>query len=179
MGRSRAGRQVRHVRWRCTANVPRPPVPDDSYDPDGYRLVPADPPLTLAQLAALVDPSGSPAWLPATGLVWGRAEFLALPWVSDWMSGWEEGERYCEAVTTRYGDFIPADLAVLEAAALDFQGVETSDREASFVHESHVCGFAGLDDLHLALLALYRDQWIVPLTDGTLAAPRLALAPVG
>lgn len=178
MVRSRAGRQVRHVRWRCTANVSRPPAPDGPYDPDGYRLVPAEPPLTLDQLAALVDPSGSPAWLPAAGLVWARAEFLDLPWVSDWMSGWEEGERYCEAIITRYGDFIPADLAVLEAASVDFQGVETAGREASFVHESHVCGFAGLDDLHLALLTLYRDQWIVPLADGTLAAPRLSLAPV-
>lgn len=178
MVRSRAGRQVRHVRWRCTANVFRPLAPDDPYDPDLYRLVPAEPPLTLAQLAAAVDPAGSPAWLPATGLVWGRAEFLDLPWVADWMSGWEEGERFCDSVLTRYGDFIPADLAVLEAAALDFQGLETADREASFVHAAHVCRFTGLDDLHLALLSLYRDQWVIPLTDGTLVAPRLSLTPV-
>lgn len=178
MVRSRAGRQVRQVRWRCVTGVAHPPALDGAYDPDDYRLVPADPPLTLDQLAAIADPAGAPSWQPASGLVWGRSEFLDLPWVSDWVSGWEEGERYCESVIARYGDFIPADLAVLGAASVDFQGVETAGREASFVHESHVCAFAGMDDLHLALLTLYRDQWIVPLTDGTLAAPRLNLAPV-
>lgn len=178
MGRSRAGRQVRHVRWRCTANA-FPPARDEPYDPALFRLVPAEPPLTLAELAVAVDPSGASSWRPAVGLVWGRSEFLDLPWVSDWMSGWEEGERYCETVLTRYGDFIPADLAVLEAVAIDFQGMETAGHEASFVHESHVCRFAGLDDLHLSLFALYRDQWVVPLTDGTVVAPRLLLVPDG
>ncbi len=177
MGRSRAGRQVRHVRWRCTANAAGFSAPGEPYDPELFRLVPAEPPLTLAELAAAADPSGASTWLPATGLVWGRAEFLGLPWVSDWMADWEEGERYCAEVVARYGDFIPADLAVLEAAAVDFQGMETVGREASFVHEGHVCGFAGLDDLLLSLFSLYRDQWVVPLADGTLVAPRLVLAP--
>ncbi|MCD0451303.1 hypothetical protein LO762_19170 [Actinocorallia sp. API 0066] len=172
MGRSRVGRRVRPL-WRCTGRS----YASRDYDPARYRLAPAEPFLTLAELARAADPEGADAWVPATGLVWDRREFLDQPWVGDWMADWDDGEYFCTMILTRYGDFIPADLAVLEAVAIDFQGIETVGHEASFVHESHVNAFAGVDDLHLALHALYRDQWIVPLTDGTLVAPRLILVP--
>lgn len=173
MGRSWARRQVRQLRWRCTGNSPAPNL--GPYDPALFRLVPAEPCFTLQQLAAAADPTGT--WRPASGLIWSRHEFLDLPWVSDWVADWDDGELYCATILDRYGDYIPADLAVLEAVAADFQGIETFGHEASFVHESHVNGFAEIDDLHLALLALYRDDWIIPLDDGTLASPKLILAP--
>ncbi|GAB3684125.1 hypothetical protein GCM10027589_53490 [Actinocorallia lasiicapitis] len=174
MGRSWTGRQTLRPRWRCTHE--RMPL-GAAYDPDTYRLVPAEPSLTLEQLAAAADPLGGHGWRSAAGLVWNREEFLDLQWVADWAADYEAGERYCWSILERYGDFIPADLAVLEAVSADFQGIETFGHEASFVHECHVHSFAEIDDLHLALLALYRDGWIVPLADGTVVSPRLVLAP--
>ncbi len=133
--------------------------------------------MTLDELRAAAGLPDSAAWSSAAGVVWSRDELLNLPWVAEWRAGWADGELFAARAIDRYGDAIPADTIVMEAVAVDFQGMETVGHEASWVHASHVCDFAGHADLGAALRALYRAGWVVPLLDGTVVAPRLVLRP--
>lgn len=144
-----------------------------------YRLARAVRPVPLERFLADLALRYGTAPRPAAGVLWTRAEFARQQWVAEWAADAPEGERFRDAVLAAHGDRIPADLAVLEALALDFQGIETPGREASWVRESHVLDFAGVTDLSVALHLLYRADWIVPLCDGTVVAPRLVLAPAG
>lgn len=159
-------------RWRCTA---RRHDEYDGYDPGLYRLAEADDPPPLERFLADLELRGGAPLRPAEGLVWSHEEFLDQQWVDEWIADGAEGEFFRDSVIGRYGEKIPADLAILDAHAHDFLGIETADREASWVHERHVTEFAGLDDLREALHLMHQDGWLTTLDDGTVIAPRLRL----
>jgi len=163
----------------CCRALGRGPIPRPyRYDPRGYRLAEAAEPMTLEGLFAAAGLTGPADWAPAPGVLWTREEFLAVPWVAEWRAEWADGELFASFVIDRYGDAIPADVIVLEALTVDFQGIETIGREASWVHELHVHDFTGIGSLRPALHALYRGGWVVPLLDGTVVAPKLILEPI-
>ncbi|MEO5876686.1 MAG: hypothetical protein ABIS86_01355 [Streptosporangiaceae bacterium] len=152
-------------------------VPDVG-DPARYRLVVAASPLSLQEFIATHPPDGPPG-RPVRGKLWSRVEFLDQQWVAEWVAESEDAECFCLGVFERYGAVIPADLVVLDALAEDFQGFETIGREASWVQAAHVRAFTGIRDLREALHLMYRDDWITPLDDGTVIAPRISLEFLG
>lgn len=156
-------------RWRCTSR-------QQTYDPSEYRLTRVSAPPPLEAFLADMERQGGQSLRSAEGIVWSRTEFLAEQWVEEWVAEGTQGECFRDLVFARYGERIPVDLAVIDAHAHDFLGIETIDREASWVHEMHVHTFAGIADLGTALHRLYAESWITPLTDGTVVAPRLRLS---
>jgi hypothetical protein len=140
-----------------------------SYDPARYRLARAPQPAPRAQM---LKKSGARAGYgrghPVTGLIWSQQEFLALPWVRDYLpagglpgSGQDPRGQICG----RYGEKIPADLAVPNA-------------RRSYLEPGHLLAFTGLDDLRQALHDLESQGLLLPLSNGLVLAPGLILEPV-
>jgi hypothetical protein len=163
--------KVGYRRFRCVSST-RGHAPD--IDPARYRLVEAAVPLSLQEFVAIHHPAGHVVQ-SVGGRFWTRAEFLDQQWVAEWVAESDEAEHFCLRLFERYGSMIPADLAVLDALAEDFQGFETIGWEASWVQEMHVQAFTGILDLREALHLMHRQGWVTPLDDGTVIAPRIAL----
>ena len=164
------------------ATEPAPPDlvdEDEFYDPARYRLARAARPVTRTAAIRRHGARGSHGrGRPASGITWNREQFLALPWVENYpsaagMPGSEQDPRgqICE----RYGERIPADLAVLDMAAGDTTVIAVANAPRSYVQPDHLCTFTGLDDIREALHRLYHDGLLVPLSNGLIVAPGLVL----
>lgn len=153
--------------------------PGEFYDPARYRLARTPRPMTRTEL---LKRSGARAkhgrGHPAGGLTWSREEFLALPWVQDYLpAGGAPGSetdprpQICE----RYGEKIPADLAVIDMAADDPTVIAVANASRSYVEPGHLCAFTGLDDTRQALHRLDSERLLIPLSNGLILAPSLIL----
>ena len=110
--------------------------------------------------------------------MWGREEFLALPWVEDYLPagglpGSEQDPR--RQICERYGERIPADLAVIDMAADDITVIAIANAPRSYVEPDHLCTFTGVDDIREALHGLYAEALIIPLSNGLVLAPGFVL----
>ena len=141
------------------------------YDASGYRLIESP---QEAPWDAYWESKGEDT-KPACGLILSTQEFLDLQWVDEFIRMEDNGELFRDTIIERYGDAIPLDMAVVESQILQFTGFETANAGDDLINEEHVCGFAGTTDLSEALHRLYKDGLIVPLSNGLIIAPRLAL----
>jgi len=155
---------------------------DGFYDPDRYRLAQAPRPTPAAQM---LKKSGTRArysrGYPVTGIIWSQDEFLALPWVRDYLPA--DGPPGSEAdprgqICSRYGEKIPADLAVLDMAADDTAVIAVANAPRSYLEPAHLHAFTGLDDLRQALHQLDGQGHLLPLSNGLVLAPGLVLEPL-
>ena len=152
---------------------------DEFYDPARCRLARTARPMTRAAIIKRYGARGDERrGRPVSGIIWSREEFLALPWVEDYLPaggipGSEQDPRgqICE----RYGERIPADLAVLDMAADDTAVIALANTSRSYVQPDHLCTFTGLDDIREALHRLYAEGLVVPLSNGLIVAPGLIL----
>jgi hypothetical protein len=152
---------------------------DEFYDPARYRLARTPRPMTRTEITRRSGVRGyDRRGRPVSGIIWSREEFLALPWVEDYLPagglpGSEKDPRgqICE----RYGERIPADLAVIDMAADDTTVIALANAPRSYVQQDHLCTFAGLDDIREALHHLYDEGLIIPLSNGLILAPSLIL----
>jgi len=90
-------------------------------------------------------------------------EFLALPWVVDYLpAGSLPGSKKDPRgqIYERYGERMPADLAVIDVAADDTAVNALAHAPQSYVQPGHLCTFTGLDDIREALHRLY-DQGLI------------------
>jgi hypothetical protein len=111
---------------------------------------------------------------PVSGITWGREEFLALSWVEDYLPA-DDTQDPRGQICERYGDRIPADLAVLDMAADNTTVIAIANAPRSYVHPDHLRTFTGLDDIRQALHRLYAEGLLVPLSNGLIVAPGLVL----
>jgi hypothetical protein len=164
------------------ATQPGPPdlVDEDGfYDPARYRLARAARPVTRTAAIRRYGARGRQGrGRPASGITWNREQFLALPWVENYpsavgMPGSEQDPR--EQICERYGDRIPADLAVFDMAAGDTTVIAVANAPRSYVQPGHLRTFTGLDDIREALHRLYDEGLLVPLSNGLIVAPGLIL----
>lgn len=155
---------------------------DGFYDPDRYRLARAPRPAPAAQI---LKKAGTRArygrGYPVTGIIWSQDEFLALPWVRDYLPA--DGPPGSEAdprgqIRGRYGEKIPADLAVLDMAADDTDVIAVANAPRSYLDPAHLHAFTGADDLRQALHQLYGQGLLLPLSNGLVLAPGLILEPL-
>jgi len=152
---------------------------DEFYDPARYRLAKAPTPVTRTEITRRSGDRGyGRRGRPVSGIVWSREEFLALPWVEDYLPagglpGSEKDPRgqICE----RYGERIPADLAVIDMAADDTTVIALANAPRSYVQPDHLCTFTGLDGIREALHHLYDQGLIIPLSNGLILGPSLIL----
>jgi len=152
---------------------------DEFYDPARYRLAKAPRPMTRTEITRRSGVRGyGRRGRPVSGIVWSREEFLALPWVEDYLPagglpGSEKDPRgqICE----RYGERIPADLAVIDMAADDTTVITLANAPRSYLQPDHLCTFTGLDDIREALHHLYDQGLIIPLSNGLILSPSLIL----
>jgi hypothetical protein len=79
--------------------------------------------------------------------------------------------RICE----RYGEMIPADLAVIDMAADDTSVIAIANARRSYVEPDHLCTFTGIDDIREALHRLHAEGLLIPLSNGLILAPSLIL----
>jgi hypothetical protein len=161
--------------------VPAKPDLDGSgsYDPARYRLALAPQPAPGAQM---LKKSGTRArygrGYPVTGIIWSQAEFAGLPWVRDYLPA--DGPPGSEAdprgqICSRYGEKIPADLAVLDMAADDIAVIAVANAPRSYLEPAHLHAYTGADDLRRALHQLYGQELLLPLSNGLVLAPGLIL----
>jgi hypothetical protein len=148
---------------------------DEFYDPARYRLARTARAMTRAAIIKRHGARGRERrGRPVSGITWNREEFLALPWVQGYLPVGDMQDprgQICE----RYGDRIPADLAVLDMAAADTTVIAVANAPRSYVHPDHLRTFTGLDDIREALHRLYADGLLVPLSNGLVLAPGLIL----
>jgi hypothetical protein len=96
---------------------------DEFYDPARYRLARTPRPMTRTEILRRSGARGNDGrGHPVSGIIWSREEFLTLPWVEDYLPadgapGSEKDPR--RQICERYGEKIPADLAVIDMAADD------------------------------------------------------------
>ncbi|WP_141703889.1 hypothetical protein [Planobispora rosea] len=153
---------------------PISPVAYDRLAPR-FRLIPIDwqEPPTVEHLVSALQ-LGDEDGTPVNGVIWTAEEFLSLPWVQE-MGVHREGEPdERDLIIERYGDRIPADLAVLDMESRFFGGIAVSNADL-IIEKEHILGFAGVGDLRQALILMHRDGWIVPLANGMIVAPGLFL----
>ena len=155
---------------------------DGFYDPDRYCLALAPRPAPAAQI---LKKAGTRArygrGYPVTGIIWSQDEFLALAWVRDYLPA--DGPPGSEAdprmqICGRYGEKIPADLAVLDMAADDTDVIAVANASRSYLEPAHLHAFTGTDDLRRALDQLYGQELLMPLSNGLVLAPGLILEPM-
>ncbi|GGL48377.1 hypothetical protein [Planomonospora parontospora] len=161
--------------FRIVAPLVTGPSTGDAHRPPRFRLVPLDwqEPPTLEQLVGATDLVGEEE-TPANGLIWSPEEFRNLSWVQELGPDYEGEADERDLIVERYGDQIPADLAVIDMMARFFGGVVVSNDDW-INNEEHVLEFAGVSDLHQALTKMHREGWLTPLTNGILVAPGLFL----
>jgi hypothetical protein len=77
---------------------------------------------------------------PVTGIIWSPEEFMALPWVRDYLpagglpgSGQDPRGQICG----RDGEKIPAELAVLDMAADDTAVIAVANARATYLEPGH------------------------------------------
>ena len=152
---------------------------DEFYDPARYRLARTPRPMTPTGIIRRSGARGSDGrGRPVSGIVWSREEFLALPWVEAYLPaggvpGSEKDPR--GQICARYGEMIPADLAVIDMAADDITVMAIANASRSYVEPDHLCTFTGLDDIREALHRLYGEGLLIPLSNGLILAPGLVL----
>ena len=141
------------------------------YDASRFRLIesPKEAPLDAYRESMGEDTK------PACGRTASVQEFLDLQWVDELIRMEDEGELFRDTILDRYGETIPLDMAVIYSYVLEFPGFETANTGRFSVSEELVCDFAGTPDLSEALHRLYKDNLIVPLSNGIIIAPRLAI----
>ena len=148
---------------------------DEFYDPARYRLARTARPMKRAAIIKRYGSRGTERrGQPASGITWNREEFLALPWVKDYRPAGDMQDppgQICE----RYGDRIPANLAVLDMAVADTTVIAVANAPRSYVQPDHLRTFTGLEDIRQALHRLYDDGLLVPLSNGLIVAPGLIL----
>ena len=94
---------------------------DEFYEPARFRLTKAPRPMTRIEITRRSGVRGyGRQGRPVSGIVWSRDEFLALPWVENYLPagglpGSEKDPR--GQICGRYGERIPADQAVIDMAA--------------------------------------------------------------
>jgi hypothetical protein len=148
---------------------------DEFYDPARYRLARTARPMTRAAIIKRYGAGGGEGrGRQVSGITWNREEFLALPWVEDYLPA-DDMQDPRRQICERYGDRIPADLAVLDMAADNTTVIAVANAPRSYVHPDHLCTFTGLDDVREALHRLYDDGLLVPLGNGLIVAPGLVL----
>jgi hypothetical protein len=113
---------------------------------------------------------------PVSGIIWTLEEFLALPWVEGYLPaggvpGSEKDPR--RQICKRYGENIPADLAVIDMAADDATVIANTCR--SYVEPGHMCALTGLDDIRQALDCLGQRRTPYPLSNVLILTPGLIL----
>jgi hypothetical protein len=146
---------------------------------DPYILAKAPRPMTRTEITRRSGVRGyGRRGRPVSGIVWSREEFLALPWVEDYLPagglpGSEKDPRgqICE----RYGERIPADQGVIDMAADDTAVIALANAPRSYVQPDHLCTFTGLDDIREALHRLYDEGLVIPLSNGCVLGPSLIL----
>ena len=152
-----------------------------SYDPARYRLAPAprpEPPQRMLKNAGARARYGRGH--PVTGIIWSQQEFLALPWVRDYLPaggppGSEQDPR--GQICGRYGEKIPADLAVINMAADDTTVIAIANARRAYLEPGHLRAFTGLDDTFDALHRLHSQGLLLSLSNGLVLAPGLVLEP--
>jgi hypothetical protein len=148
---------------------------DEFYDPARYRLARAARLMTRAAIIKRYGARGGERrGRPVSGITWDRVEFLALPWVEDYRPA-DDMQDPRGQICERYGDRIPADLAVIDMAAGDTAVIAIANAPRSYVQPDHLCTFTGLDDIREALHRLYAQGLLVPLGNGLVLAPGLIL----
>jgi hypothetical protein len=83
-----------------------------------------------------------------------------------------------EQIRGRYGEKIPADLAVLDMAADDTDVIAVANAPRSYLEPAHLHAFTGARDLRQALQELDGQGFLLPLSNGLVLAPCLILEPV-
>ena len=118
---------------------------------------------------------------PVTGIIWSQQEFLTLPWVRAYLpaggppgSGQDPRGQICG----RYGEKIPADLAVIDMATDDTTVIAVANAPRGHLEPVHLRTFADLDDTSHALHQLHGQGLLLPLSNGLVLAPGLILEPV-
>ena len=148
---------------------------DEFYEPARYRLARTARPMTRAAIIKRYGARGGERrGRPVSGITWGQEEFLALAWVEDYLPA-DDTQDPRGQICERYGDRIPADLAVLEMAADDTNVIAVANAPRSYVQPDHLCTLTGLDYIREALHRLYDDGLLVPLGNGLIVAPGLIL----
>ena len=149
---------------------------DGIYDPGRYRLAAAPRPATAEQMIKRHCPPRGAALraCPADELTWGLEEFLTLPWVMDYLPAdpaADPRDQICE----RYGEKIPADLAVLDMAAGRTGAIAVSNAGWNYVEPQHLLAYTSEDDPRRALHRMHSDGMVIALSNGFVIAPRLML----
>lgn len=148
---------------------------DEFYDPARYCLANTARPMTRAAIIKRYGARGNHGrGRQVSGITWNREEFLALPWVEDYLPA-DDMQDPRGQICERYGDRIPADLAVLDMATDNTAVIAIANAPLSYVHPDHLCTFTGQDDIREALHRLYADGLLVPLSNGLIVAPGLIL----
>jgi hypothetical protein len=80
-------------------------------------------------------------------------------------------DRICE----RYGEKIPADLAVLDLAAANTGLIAVSNAGWNYVEPHHLLAFTGENDTRRALHCMHDDGMVIALSNGFVIAPGLIL----
>jgi hypothetical protein len=155
---------------------------DGFYDPARYRLAHTARP---APRPRVLRSSGERArygrGYPVTGITWSQQEFLALPWVQDYLpAGGPPGSEPDPRghICGRYGEKIPADLAVIDMAADDTAVIAVANARRGYLDPGHLHAFTGLEDTRAALHHLHSQDLLLPLSNGLILAPALALQPL-
>jgi hypothetical protein len=152
---------------------------DEFYDPARYRLARTPRPMKRTEITRRSGARGNDCGgRPVSGIVWSQEEFLALPWVENYLPagglpGSEKDPR--GQICVRYGERIPADLAVIDMAADDTTVIALANAPRSYLQPDHLYTFTGLDDIREALHHLYNEGLIIPLSNGLILAPSLIL----
>lgn len=152
---------------------------DEFYDPARYRLARTPRPMTRTEILRRSGARGTDGrGHPVSGMLWSREEFLALPWVEEYLpaggvpgSELDPRRQICE----RYGDKIPAGLAVIDMAADDVAVIAVANASRSYVEPAHLCAFTGLMDVSQALHRLDSEGLLIPMSNGLILAPSLIL----
>jgi hypothetical protein len=148
---------------------------DEFYYPAWYRLARTARPMTRAAIIKRHGARGNQGrGRQVSGITWNREEFLALAWVEDYLPA-DDMQDPRGQICERYGERIPADLAVLDMAAGDTAVIAVANAPRSYVHPDRLRTFTGLDDVREALHRLYDDGLLVPLGKGLVLAPGLVL----
>ncbi|MFD1546000.1 hypothetical protein [Nonomuraea guangzhouensis] len=151
---------------------PGPTLADLGWQRPVSRLVPLETPRTLEQLALRHRISGEDH-VCVNGQWWTPEEFLALEWIDELCD--DEADQARDEILARYGEKIPADLALLDFSARSFLGVTTWNDCGIEARSEHVTALAQTSGLREALGILHRGGWITPMADGFLDAPGLLL----
>ncbi|MFI7643796.1 hypothetical protein [Nonomuraea sp. NPDC049400] len=174
-----SGRQTNAERSSKAQKASLPPLPapgptlaDLGWQLPVSRLVPLETPRTLEQLALRHGITGEDH-VSVNGQRWTPEEFLALEWIDELCD--DAADQARDEILARYGETIPADLALLDFSARSFLSVTTWNEYGIEARPEHVTALAQTPDLREALGILHRDGWITPMADGFLDAPGLLL----